>query len=175
MDSKQRDFNSVDDVIAGMRRRFLPDRCRDLTATVHWRLTGEEPREFTVAIDGLSVVVAKSNTFAQCLTVDQLHDIWTAVTAQQLNTWKQVNPAWPDQKINLFGPGTDSGTFDYFKEAIIHPQDGSSASTRSRFTPMSPWPTRDAERTSTRSPPLLRRSSRSSTKRKIRLVDSARR
>ncbi|MEO8180473.1 MAG: SCP2 sterol-binding domain-containing protein [Deltaproteobacteria bacterium] len=49
--NKQRDFDNVDAVIAGMRDRFLPDRCRDLQASVHWRLTGEEPREFTVAID----------------------------------------------------------------------------------------------------------------------------
>ncbi|MFA5943500.1 MAG: PstS family phosphate ABC transporter substrate-binding protein [Candidatus Thermoplasmatota archaeon] len=96
---------------------------------------GLDPVEFTVAIDGLSVVVSKSNAFVQCLTVDQLHDIWTAKTTDQANKWSDINPAWPDESILLFGPGTDSGTFDYFKEVIIHPFDGSSASTRSDFTP----------------------------------------
>jgi phosphate transport system substrate-binding protein len=95
---------------------------------------GIEPFEIQVAIDGLSVVVAKSNTFVQCLTVQQLHKIYTAGPSK-VNNWKELNPAWPDQKINIFGPGTDSGTYDYFREVIIAPTDGSSASTRSDFTP----------------------------------------
>lgn len=95
---------------------------------------GIEPHEFQVAIDGLSVVVSKQNTFVDCLTVEQLHKMWTADAGKQVNRWNQVNPAWPDQKIELFGPGTDSGTYDYWKEAVIHPFDGSSATTRSDYT-----------------------------------------
>ena len=95
---------------------------------------GITPYEFTVAIDGLSVVVSKQNTFLQCLTVAQLHKMWTADTAKQANRWNQLDPSWPDQKIELFGPGTDSGTYDYFREVIIAPSDGSSATTRADYT-----------------------------------------
>lgn len=96
---------------------------------------GIEPFELQVAIDGLSVVVSKSNTFVECLTVAQLHSIYTASQSKQVSNWKDLDPAWPDQKINIFGPGTDSGTYDYFREVIIAPTDGSTASTRSDFTP----------------------------------------
>ena len=96
---------------------------------------GIDPFEVQVAIDGLSVVVANSNTFVDCLTVAQLNKIWTADKAKQVTNWKDLNPAWPDQTIRLFGPGTDSGTFDYFREVIIRAFDGSTAELRSDFTP----------------------------------------
>jgi phosphate transport system substrate-binding protein len=96
---------------------------------------GIDAFEVQVAIDGLSVVVSDSNSFVDCLTVAQLNKIWTADKAKQVSNWKQLNPAWPDQTIRLFGPGTDSGTFDYFREAIIRAFDGSTAELRSDFTP----------------------------------------
>ena len=73
-------------------------------------------RAFTVANDALTVVVNKSNTWATCLSVDELKKIWN--TGSKVNNWKDVRAGFPDEKIKLFGPGTDSGTFDYFTEAI---------------------------------------------------------
>jgi phosphate transport system substrate-binding protein len=73
-------------------------------------------KEFTVANDGLSLVVNPSNNFADCLTTAQLKKIWNAGSA--VNNWKDVDPLFPDLAIKLFGAGTASGTFDFFSEAI---------------------------------------------------------
>jgi phosphate binding protein len=75
------------------------------------------PIEFRVGTDALAVVVSEANTFADNLTMAQLADIFSGKAA----TWDAVNPAWPKEKIQLFSPGTDSGTFDYFVEAIMTP------------------------------------------------------
>ena len=83
--------------------------------------------EFWVANDGLSLVVKKENTFVDNLTVDQLCRIWTSNTSAgacggtggQVNRWNELNSSWPDQPIGLYGPGTDSGTFDYFVEVMF--------------------------------------------------------
>jgi phosphate transport system substrate-binding protein len=72
--------------------------------------------EIQVANDGLTVVVNPNNDFATCLTVEELKKIWAPKS--QVNNWSQVNPDFPDQEMELFGAGTDSGTFDYFTEAI---------------------------------------------------------
>jgi phosphate transport system substrate-binding protein len=72
--------------------------------------------EVQVANDGLSVVVNPENDWAECLTVDQLNSIWKK--GSKIDNWNQVDPDFPDQKLELFGAGTDSGTFDYFTEAI---------------------------------------------------------
>lgn len=72
--------------------------------------------ELPVAYDGLTVVVHKENTWCKQLTVDQLKKIFRADTAAK--TWKDVDPSWPDREIKIFAPGTDSGTFDYFKEVV---------------------------------------------------------
>jgi phosphate transport system substrate-binding protein len=71
---------------------------------------------FTVANDGLSLVVNKQNTWAGCLTVTELTKIWEP--GSKINNWKDVRPGFPDVPLKLFGAGTDSGTFDYFTEAI---------------------------------------------------------
>jgi phosphate transport system substrate-binding protein len=71
---------------------------------------------FTVANDGLSLVVNKQNTWAGCLTVAELKKIWEP--GSKINNWKDVRPGFPDVPLKLFGAGTDSGTFDYFTEAI---------------------------------------------------------
>ena len=73
-------------------------------------------RAFTVANDALTVVVNQSNTWAKCLSVDELKKIWD--TGSKVNNWKDVREGFPDEKLKLFGPGTDSGTFDYFTEVI---------------------------------------------------------
>jgi phosphate transport system substrate-binding protein len=71
---------------------------------------------FTVANDGLSVVVNKQNTWVNCLTVAELKKIWEP--GSKVNNWNQVRDSFPNVPMKLFGAGTDSGTFDYFTEAI---------------------------------------------------------
>ncbi len=72
--------------------------------------------ELEIAYDGISVVVNKDNTWAESITVDELNKIWGKDS--KVKTWKEVNPAWPDEPIKLYGPGTDSGTFEFFTEKI---------------------------------------------------------
>jgi phosphate transport system substrate-binding protein len=71
--------------------------------------------ELRIATDALSVVVSPTNDFVDCLTVQQLHDIFTG----SASNWNQLDPSFPDATIVRFFPGTDSGTFDYFEEQII--------------------------------------------------------
>jgi phosphate transport system substrate-binding protein len=85
-------------------------------------------RELQVANDGLSVVVNKSNDWVDCLTVEQLKKIWEP--GSDVKTWKDVDSSFPDTKLELFGPGTDSGTFDYFTDAIV----GEEGASRSDFS-----------------------------------------
>ncbi len=73
-------------------------------------------RAFTVANDALTVVVNQQNTWARCLTVAELKKIWEP--GSKVDNWKDVRAGFPDVPLKLFGPGTDSGTFDYFTEAI---------------------------------------------------------
>ena len=77
---------------------------------------GIEYDEIGVANDGLAVVVNPENDWATCLTVDELSAIWTRDST--VSNWSGVNPDFPDQELTLYGPGSDSGTFDYFTEAI---------------------------------------------------------
>ena len=71
---------------------------------------------FTVANDGISLVVNKSNTWANCLTTAELKKIWEP--SSKVNNWRDIRPSFPAVALKLFGPGTDSGTFDFFTEAI---------------------------------------------------------
>ena len=77
---------------------------------------GVEYEELMVALDGLSVVVNPENDWATCLTVEQLNKVWAPDS--KVKSWKEVDPTFPDESIELFGAGTDSGTFDYFTDAI---------------------------------------------------------
>ena len=79
---------------------------------------GVEYIELPVAIDGLSVVVNPANDFVDCLTVEQLNRIWSPESEGVVSHWNQVNPNWPAEEIKMYAPGVDSGTFDYFTEAI---------------------------------------------------------
>ena len=72
--------------------------------------------ELPVAFDGLTLVVNPKNTWAKSMTLDEIKRIYLASGGAK--TWKEVNPAWPDRPIKVYSPGTDSGTFDYFKEVI---------------------------------------------------------
>jgi phosphate transport system substrate-binding protein len=73
--------------------------------------------ELTVAWDGLSVVTNPANDFLQCLTMDELARVWEPNS--QVTTWRDVRTEWPAEEIELYGPGTDSGTFDYFTEHVV--------------------------------------------------------
>ncbi|MGQ3410710.1 PstS family phosphate ABC transporter substrate-binding protein [Natrinema sp. LN54] len=74
------------------------------------------PLEFTVATDALTVVVNPDADWIDCLTVEQLQEIWQADGAQR---WSDINEDWPDEEVELYGAATTSGTFDYFKEAVL--------------------------------------------------------
>jgi phosphate transport system substrate-binding protein len=71
---------------------------------------------FTVANDGITVAVNRSNTWANCLTVDELRKIWD--TGSNVDNWRDVRPSFPNVPLKLYGAGTDSGTFDFFTEKI---------------------------------------------------------
>lgn len=79
---------------------------------------GIEYIEVPVAFDALSVIVNKENTWATCLTTAELQKIWSPDAQGKIDNWKQVRDSFPDQPLTLYGPGTDSGTFDYFTDAI---------------------------------------------------------
>lgn len=79
--------------------------------------------ELPVAYDGLTIAVNKNNTWVDKLTVDQLRKIFLDSNKGKVRTWKDVDPSWPDNEINMFIPGTDSGTFDYFKEVVVGKSD----------------------------------------------------
>jgi phosphate transport system substrate-binding protein len=91
---------------------------------------GIEYYELPVAFDALTVVIHPKNTFIKQLTVAELKKMWEPAAQGKVTRWNQVNPAWPDQPLKLFGPGADSGTFDYFTEAVV----GKSKSSRGDFT-----------------------------------------
>ncbi len=84
--------------------------------------------ELAIATDALSIVVHSSNTFVKSLSKSDLKKIWEPGSSVKL--WSDLNAAWPKEKITLFGPGPDSGTFDYFTEAVV----GKSKASRSDYT-----------------------------------------
>lgn len=84
--------------------------------------------EIPVAFDGITIVVNPKNTWAKDMTKEELHKIWAAEST--VKTWDQVRAGWPKKEIKLYGPGTDSGTFDYFTEAV----NGKAQSCRADFT-----------------------------------------
>ncbi len=79
------------------------------------RAIGREPIAFRIGTDGLAVVVSKDNTFLTDVTMEQL----AAIFSSGVEKWSDVNPDWPAQPIQRFSPGTDSGTFDFFVEAVL--------------------------------------------------------
>ncbi len=75
--------------------------------------------ELPVSFDGLSVVVNPQNNFAQCLTVDELKKMWEPAAQGKITNWSQIRSGFPNQRLGLFGAGTDSGTYDYFTQAVV--------------------------------------------------------
>ena len=72
-----------------------------------------------IAYDGLSIVINPENKFLDNITVEELKKLWEPEAQGKIKKWNQVNPAWPAEEVHLFGPGTASGTFDYFTEEIV--------------------------------------------------------
>lgn len=95
------------------------------------KAAGIDYTEVIIANDGLSVVVNPENTWAKCLTVKQLNTMWAPASEGKVTNWNQIDPAFPDQKLTLFGAGTDSGTFDFFTQAI----NGEEGASRTDYSP----------------------------------------
>jgi len=85
--------------------------------------------EFEVAYDGVTLVTSKDNDWLTCLTVEQLNELWKSDST--ISRWNQLDPSFPDEAVVLYGPGTDSGTFDYFTEEIC----GEKGNSRSDYSP----------------------------------------
>ena len=92
---------------------------------------GVEYQEMVVANDALTVIVPTSNDWAECLTVEQLNTIWGPKSEDKVTSWNQVDSSFPDVPLDLYGPGTDSGTFDYFTDEI----NGEEGASRADYTP----------------------------------------
>jgi len=90
---------------------------------------GVEYLELEVALDALTNVVNAENEWATCLTVEQLNAIWKP--GSKVKSWNQVDPSFPDVSLQLFGPGTDSGTFDYFTGEV----NGEEGASRTDYSP----------------------------------------
>ena len=94
------------------------------------KASGVEFFELPVAYDALTVIVNPKNDWATSMTVAELKKIWEPAAQGKVTNWNQVRPKWPDAPLKLFGAGADSGTFDYFTEAIV----GKAKSSRGDFT-----------------------------------------
>jgi phosphate transport system substrate-binding protein len=94
------------------------------------KAAGVEYIEMPVAFDALTVVINPKNTFLKQATVAELKTMWEPAAQGKITKWNQINPAWPDAPIKLFGAGADSGTFEYFTEATV----GKAKSSRGDYT-----------------------------------------
>lgn len=108
--------------ICNASRRIKPGEIEALQAQ------GIEFLELSVAFDGLAVVLNQENDWCDCLTVQQLKELWRPESG--IKKWSDLDSSWPDHEIILYGPGPDSGTFDYFTEAIV----GKSGASRSDYS-----------------------------------------
>jgi phosphate transport system substrate-binding protein len=86
--------------------------------------------EIPIAFDAIALVVNPKNKFLDSITIDDLKKIWEPEAQGKILSWNQVNPKWPNEKLKLFGAGSDSGTFDYFTEAVV----GKARSSRGDYT-----------------------------------------
>ncbi|MDD9945661.1 MAG: PstS family phosphate ABC transporter substrate-binding protein [Myxococcales bacterium] len=91
---------------------------------------GIEFTELPVAYDGIAVVVHKQATWIDSVTVDELKTLWAPEAQGKVTKWNQIRSDWPDKEVHLFGPGVDSGTYDYFTQAIV----GTEHASRGDFT-----------------------------------------
>jgi len=81
--------------------------------------------ELTVAFDGLAIVVNPQNDWVKEITVEELKKMWEPAAQRKITRWNQIRPAWPDEELHLYGAGVESGTYDYFTEAIVGKTDAS--------------------------------------------------
>lgn len=86
--------------------------------------------ELPIAFDAMVIVVNPKNNWLNEITVDQLKTMWSPEAQGKVTTWSQVNPKWPNETFKLYGAGSDSGTFDYFTEAVV----GKARSSRGDYT-----------------------------------------
>ncbi len=117
-------FCKQETVITGASRPIKPtevEMCKE---------AGVEYIELPVAYDGIAVVIHKDNDWAKELTVEDLKRMWEPGAQGKVTKWSQVRTGWPDKEIHLFGPGVDSGTYDYFTKAIV----GKEHASRGDFT-----------------------------------------
>lgn len=91
---------------------------------------GIEYVELPVAFDGMAIMVHPKNTWVDYVTVDELKRMYEPAAQDKIKRWNQIRPNWPDAPLNLYGAGVDSGTFDYFTEAIV----GKAKSSRGDYT-----------------------------------------
>ncbi len=84
---------------------------------------GVEFIELPICFDALTVAVPKENDWVDSITVDELNKMWSPESQETITRWNQIRPEWPDEEFALFGAGTDSGTFEYFNEAIMGKKD----------------------------------------------------
>jgi len=110
----------------------ISDASRPITAKEmeDCKAVGVQYIEMPVAFDALTVVVNPKNSFLKQGTVEEMKKIWEPAAQGQITRWNQVNPAYPDAPIKLFGAGADSGTFEYFTEAMV----GKAKSSRGDYT-----------------------------------------
>jgi len=94
------------------------------------RANGIAYLELPVAYDGLTVVVHPQNNWVKDITTEELKKIWEPAAQGKIKRWNQIRPEWPDQEIHLYGPGVESGTYDYFTEAVV----GESGASRGDYT-----------------------------------------
>lgn len=97
----------------------LSDASRPITEAERerCRANGIDFLRVPMAVDGLSVVTNPANDFVQCLSLEELRRVWRPDS--DVTAWQDIRPEWPDREIKLYGPGTDSGTFDFFTETVV--------------------------------------------------------
>ncbi len=110
--------------IADASRPILEKEMADCKAA------GVQYVEMPVAFDALTVVVNPKNNWSNVITIAELKKMWEPAEQGKITRWNQVNPAWPDEPVKLYGAGADSGNFDYFTEAVV----GKAKSSRGDFT-----------------------------------------
>lgn len=91
---------------------------------------GIEYIELPVAYDGLAIMVNPGNNWVDYITVKELKNLWEPAAQKKITKWNQIRPSWPNKEIHLYGAGVDSGTYDYFTEAIV----GKEHSSRGDYT-----------------------------------------
>lgn len=104
-------FCAGETVISNASRPIKPEEMEACSAA------GIEYVEIPVATDALTVVVNPANTWASEMTIEQLQAVWEPDST--ITTWSDVDPSWPNEEISLYGPGPDSGTFDYFTDEVV--------------------------------------------------------